>query len=115
MNILYDERLDGPVPQFDRTAIRDSLAQAIPGMTLLDREEDMRPFECDGLSVYRTLPMLVAMPDSLDQVQRLLQECHRLGVPVVTRGAGTGLSAGALTLAHEIGGEHDGTLVPWPL
>ena len=102
MNILYDERLDGPVPQFDRTAIRDSLAQAIPGMTLLDREEDMRPFECDGLSVYRTLPMLVAMPDSLDQVQQLLKECHRLGVPVVTRGAGTGLSAGALPLEHGV-------------
>src|SRR5690554_5486377 len=102
MNILYDERLDGPAPQFDRTAIRDSLVQAIPGMTLLDREEDMRPFECDGLSVYRTLPMLVAMPDSLDQVQQLLKECHRLGVPVVTRGAGTGLSAGALPLEHGV-------------
>ncbi|MCC5884451.1 MAG: glycolate oxidase subunit GlcD [Halomonas sp.] len=102
MNILYDERLDGPAPALDRATIRDSLAKAIPDMLLLHREEDMRPFECDGLSVYRTLPLLVALPDSLDQVQRLLVECHRLGVPVVTRGAGTGLSAGALPLTHGV-------------
>lgn len=71
-------------------------------MPLLEREEDMRPFECDGLSVYRTLPMLVALPGTLDEVETLLRRCHALGVPVVTRGAGTGLSAGALPLAQGV-------------
>ncbi|AMD02611.1 glycolate oxidase subunit GlcD [Halomonas chromatireducens] len=102
MNILYDERLDGAAPQLDKTAIRDSLAQDVPGLTLLHREEDLHPFECDGLSVYRTLPMLVALPETLAQVEQLLKTCHRLGVPVVTRGAGTGLSGGAMPLEHGV-------------
>ncbi|WP_163559407.1 glycolate oxidase subunit GlcD [Halomonas sp. NO4] len=102
MNILYDEQLDGPLPSRDRDAVRDDLTRHLPDMTLLDREEDMRPFECDGLSVYRTLPMLVALPDTLDQVRTLLARCHALGVPVVTRGAGTGLSAGCLPLEQGV-------------
>jgi len=102
MNILYDARLDGELPRRDPAAVRDDLARHLPDMTLLDREEDMRPFECDGLSVYRTLPMLVALPDTLDQVRTLLARCHALGVPVVTRGAGTGLSAGALPLEQGV-------------
>ena len=58
----------------------------------------MRPFECDGLSVYRALPLMVALPTNTGQVREILKTCHRLGVPVVTRGAGTGLSGGALPL-----------------
>ncbi|MGM0784120.1 MAG: glycolate oxidase subunit GlcD [Pseudomonadota bacterium] len=102
MNILYDERLDGPLPNRDPTEVRADLAHHLPDMTLLHREEDMRPFECDGLSVYRALPMLVALPDTLDQVRGLLARCHALGVPVVTRGAGTGLSAGSLPLEQGV-------------
>ena len=56
----------------------------------------MRPFDCDGLSAYRQLPLLVALPEDIGQVRHILRCCSRLGVPVVTRGAGTGLSGGAL-------------------
>jgi len=56
----------------------------------------MRPYECDGLSAYRQLPALVCLPESVDQVQAIMRICHELKVPVVPRGAGTGLSGGAL-------------------
>ncbi len=63
---------------------------------MLWQEEDTRPYECDGLTAYRRLPMVVALPETDEQVQRILKTCHALGVPVVPRGAGTGLSGGAL-------------------
>ncbi|GAA5179553.1 MULTISPECIES: glycolate oxidase subunit GlcD [Halomonadaceae] len=102
MNILYDARLDGALATPDKTSVLADLQQALPEMTLLHREEDLRPFECDGLSVYRVLPMLVAMPHTLEQVETLMRRCHALGVPVVTRGAGTGLSGGALPLEQGV-------------
>jgi len=102
MNILFDERLDGSLPQSDPQTTRERLRAALPGMTLLDREEDRRPFECDGLSAYRVMPMLVALPETVDQVVTLLQTCRELRVPVVTRGAGTGLSGGALPLEQGV-------------
>lgn len=77
-----------------------ALLNVIPREILLDTDEAMRPFECDGLSVYRALPLLVALPDDAGQVQAILKTCHRLNVPVVTRGAGTGLSGGALPNEH---------------
>ncbi len=72
-------------------ALRDVLA---PQMILAGREE-VTPYECDGLSAYRVLPMVVVLPETEAQVAGVLQVCHRLGVPVVARGAGTGLSGGA--------------------
>ncbi|EPC01484.1 FAD-binding protein [Litchfieldella anticariensis FP35 = DSM 16096] len=102
MNILYDAQLDGELPDNDKQQVLATLSQALPDMTLLHREEDLRPFECDGLSAYRVLPMLVALPHTLDQVETLLKTCHSLGVPVVTRGAGTGLSGGALPLEQGV-------------
>jgi glycolate oxidase len=71
--------------------------QAIqPPLTLLHDREDVQPYECDGLSAYRRLPMVVALPETEAQVRDILRICHRLRVPVVARGAGTGLSGGAL-------------------
>ncbi len=102
MNILYDERLDGALATLDKASVLADLQQALPEMTLLHREEDLHPFECDGLSVYRVLPMLVAMPHTLEQVEILMRRCHALDVPVVTRGAGTGLSGGALPLEQGV-------------
>ncbi|AJY49610.1 FAD linked oxidase domain-containing protein [Halomonas sp. KO116] len=102
MNILFDERLDGELVQRDKSEVLSDLQQAVPDMTLLHREEDLRPFECDGLAAYRVLPMLVALPETLQQVEGLLKRCHALGVPVVTRGAGTGLSGGALPLEQGV-------------
>ncbi|WP_404414139.1 glycolate oxidase subunit GlcD [Vreelandella aquamarina] len=102
MNILYDERIDGELKSFEKSDIIADLQQSVPSLTLLHREEDLHPFECDGLAAYRVLPMLVALPETLDQVQTLLERCHALGVPVVTRGAGTGLSGGALPLERGV-------------
>ncbi|WP_417331029.1 glycolate oxidase subunit GlcD [Halomonas cupida] len=102
MNILHDARLDGELVQHDRAEVLAALSRAAPGLTLLHREEDLRPFECDGLAAYRVLPMLVALPETLDQVEALLRKCHELRVPVVTRGAGTGLSGGALPLEQGV-------------
>lgn len=102
MNILYDPALDGPLTQHDKAKVLAHLTAMLPSLTLLHREEDLHPFECDGLAAYRVMPMLVALPECVEQVAALLRECHALGVPVVTRGAGTGLSGGALPLEQGV-------------
>jgi glycolate oxidase len=73
-----------------------ALRAFLPGRAVLHEEEDTRPYECDGLTAYRQLPMVVALPETEEQVRRVLQTCATLRVPVVPRGAGTGLSGGAL-------------------
>jgi glycolate oxidase len=78
------------------SAIRDVLAQALPAAALLTAPEDTRPYECDGLAAYRQRPGAVALPESEAQVVSILRACHAAGVPVIARGAGTGLSGGAL-------------------
>jgi glycolate oxidase len=77
-------------------AVAARLRQFLPERAVLWQEEDTRPYECDGLTAYRKLPMVVALPESESQVQQVLRACHALGAPVVPRGAGTGLSGGAL-------------------
>ncbi|MDE2094967.1 MAG: FAD-binding protein [Burkholderiales bacterium] len=73
-----------------------ALAQLLPAHALLWHAEDTVPYECDGLTAYREQPLVVALPETEAQVAAVLRECHRLSVPVVARGAGTGLSGGAL-------------------
>jgi glycolate oxidase len=73
-----------------------ALRAFLPGRAVLFEEEDTRPYECDGLTAYRQLPMVVALPETEEQVRRVLQLCSSMNVPVVPRGAGTGLSGGAL-------------------
>jgi glycolate oxidase len=73
-----------------------ALAEVLPGGAILHREEDTVAYECDGLTAYRESPLVVAIPETERQVAAVLGVCHRLGVPVVARGAGTGLSGGAL-------------------
>jgi len=80
----------------------DALRAFLPAAALLFDEEDVRPYECDGLSAYRQVPMAVALPDTEEQVCRILEACHALRVPVVARGAGTGLSGGALPLGNGV-------------
>ena len=82
------------IPQQKKVAA--ALRAFLPERCVLWQEEDTRPYECDGLTAYRRLPMVVALPETDEQVQRILRTCHALGVPVVPRGAGTGLSGGAL-------------------
>ncbi len=72
--------------------------KALPAHCILTKEAELRPYECDGLSAYRKLPWLVLLPETVEQVQLILSHCHQQGVPVVARGAGTGLSGGALPL-----------------
>jgi glycolate oxidase len=92
-------------PQIDAARQRQVVAALrafMPAHAVLYREEETRPFECDGLSAYRQLPMVVALPETEEQVVRVLRACHGLGVPVVPRGAGTGLSGGALPSAEGV-------------
>jgi glycolate oxidase len=73
-----------------------ALQPLVPAHALLWTPEDTVPYECDGLTAYRERPLVVALPETEAQVQAVLRACHRLAVPVVARGAGTGLSGGAL-------------------
>ncbi len=79
-----------------RGALLHDLRQLLPEHCLLHEAEDLRPFECDGLSAYRRLPMLVALPETIAQVQAVMRFCNERRIPVIARGAGTGLSGGAL-------------------
>lgn len=73
-----------------------ALQAVLPAHALLWTDEDTTPYECDGLTAYRQRPLAVALPETEDQVQAVLRACHLLKVPVVARGAGTGLSGGAM-------------------
>ena len=79
----------------------DALSQHLPAHALLWHNEDTTPYECDGLTAYRERPMVVALPETEAQVSAVLRICHALDVHVVARGAGTGLSGGALP--HKMG------------
>ena len=85
----------------DNTVI-NLLRKRLPAQCLLYEPEDLRPYECDALSAYRRLPLIVVLPETPDQVRVVLQTCAELRVPVVARGAGTGLSGGALPLTDGI-------------
>ena len=92
-------------PREDRAARRAevvaALSPVLPAHALLWHSEETVPYECDGLTAYREKPLAVALPETEEQVAAVLRTCHRLGVPVVARGAGTGLSGGALP--HKLG------------
>ena len=78
-----------------------ALQQVVPQHALLWTPEDTTPYECDGLTAYRERPLVVVLPETYAQVQGVLKACHALNVPVVARGAGTGLSGGAMP--HKLG------------
>ena len=80
----------------DTAALASQFREFIEDSYVVLNDEAKRPFECDGLAVYKTMPRLVVMPGSTEQVQQCMRLCRRLNVPVVVRGAGTGLSGGAL-------------------
>jgi glycolate oxidase len=77
------------------------LEACLPPHALLWNPEDTTPYECDGLTAYRERPLVVALPETHAQIQAVLRTCHALDVPVVARGAGTGLSGGAMP--HRLG------------
>jgi len=100
MNTVAD-----PVAPQDTSArqreIVAALQAALPAHALLWRGEDTTPYECDGLTAYRQRPLVVALPETEAQVAAVLKACHAVGAPVVARGAGTGLSGGAMP--HPLG------------
>ena len=80
----------------------EALRAFLPESAVLFDHEDVKPYECDGLTAYRQVPMVVALPETEEQVCRILKTCRDLEVPVVARGAGTGLSGGALPLGNGV-------------
>jgi glycolate oxidase len=82
-----------------QAAVVQALLAVLPAHSLLWQREDTVPYECDGLTAYRQQPLAVALPETEAQVAAVLRICHELDAPVVARGAGTGLSGGAMPLA----------------
>ena len=89
----------GELLQARRTEVEAALLAVLPARCVLADPEQTRPYECDGLSAYRQLPMLVALPESEQQILAVMRVCRELRVPIVPRGAGTGLSGGAMPIA----------------
>ena len=92
----FDVALDPCFPPVDRARLLAALAAVLPADGLIDKTEGLRVYESDGLAAYRSLPAAVALPRDAGEVRGVLRACASLGVPVVARGAGTGLSGGAL-------------------
>jgi glycolate oxidase len=96
------------MPLFDdavlkrRSEIVAALKRIVPGEGVIDSEAGMKPYESDGLTAYRQPPMVVVLPETTAQVAAVLAFCHREGVKVVPRGAGTSLSGGALPLGDGV-------------
>ena len=78
------------------------LKKSLPKNIVLIGEENTRPFECDGLSVYKQKPMAVVLPNEVGQVKKVLEICRKNKTPIVTRGAGTGLSGGAMPIKDSV-------------
>lgn len=94
---IPDER-----PLNPQLKVIEQLRAVLPPDAVLAEEAELTPYECDGLSAFRQLPMVVVIPHNVQQVQAVMRICHAAGVPVVARGAGTGLSGGALPLADGV-------------
>src|SRR6202166_2471873 len=85
-----------------RAEIAAALREIVPGEGVIDAAEGLRAYESDGLTAYRQPPMIVVLPETTEQVSRVLKYCGSAGVKIVPRGAGTSLSGGALPLADGI-------------
>ena len=85
-----------------RSEFLSALRAIVPGEGVIGDDAELAAYECDGLTAYRQRPMIVVLPETVDQVSRVLAYCHREGLKVVPRGAGTSLSGGSLPLADGI-------------
>src|SRR5689334_9414537 len=79
-----------------------ALRAVLPPRCILADDEETRPYECDGLAAYRQMPMIVLLPENETQIIAAVNACRALGVPIVPRGAGTGLSGGAMPIANGV-------------
>jgi len=93
------ERIQHHVP---KQVLVDEFKTFLPSAAIITEPEGLKPFECDGLSAYHCLPWLVVLPETVAEVQQCVRCCWRHGVPIVARGAGTGLSGGALPLDNGV-------------
>src|SRR6266540_2573123 len=95
-----------PAPDADVLKRRDRIVRAlsriVPGEGVIATAYEMKPYESDGLTAYRQVPMVVVLPETTEQVARVLRYCHQEGIKVVPRGAGTSLSGGALPLVDGV-------------
>ena len=85
-----------------REEIVRTLRRIVPGEGVIAHEREMRPYESDGLTAYRQLPLVVVLPDTTEQVAEVLRYCRDQGIKVVPRGAGTSLSGGALPIGDGV-------------
>ena len=85
-----------------RDTIVAALRAIVPGEGVIDDPAELRPYESDGLTAYRQPPLAVVLPETVDQLCRVLRYCHDRNVKIVPRGAGTSLSGGALPLADAV-------------
>ena len=93
------------MPKIDRKVIlkKDTIVQNLKKIinpnNVLDHPDELRPFETDGLSAYKQIPLIVVFPENTEEVSKILTYCNQEKIKVVPRGAGTGLSGGSLPLA----------------
>ena len=85
-----------------RAEIVAALSAIVPGEGVVESVNEMRAFETDALTAYRQLPLVVVLPETVEQVSRVLRYCHANGIRVVPRGSGTSLSGGALPLEDAV-------------
>jgi glycolate oxidase len=102
MSSIDDDMAVENAAMLDKNTLVEKLRQILTADTVLFDEEDLRPYECDALSAYRHLPMIVVLPNTLDQVQAIMRLCYQHNVPVIARGAGTGLSGGATPMGDGV-------------
>ena len=95
-----------PEPDYETITRRDEIIATmhsiVPADCVIFEEDELRAYDCDGLMAYKQLPFIVVLPETTEQVSKILKYCHENGVKIVPRGAGTGLSGGALPLADAI-------------
>lgn len=98
--------MDMPTPNPDLLAKKPTLVTrlrtVLPHSAVIDAAEELKAYECDGLSAYRCPPLVVVLPQSTEEVSEIMKICHDMGVPVVPRGAGTSLAGGSLPTADSV-------------
>ncbi|KZY74562.1 glycolate oxidase subunit GlcD [Oleiphilus sp. HI0071] len=102
MSTEHIDELDGEIKAWRTSELHQLVSRVLPERCILSEQAQRKPYECDGLAVYRVEPGLVVLPESKEQVQDLMRCCDQHGIVVVPRGAGTGLSGGALPIVGAI-------------
>lgn len=102
MGILCDQQNEAVPQQSNCVGLLSELRRGLPNLSILDRTEDVKPYECDGLSAYRQVPRAVILPGTESELKRVMEACRQHRVPIVARGAGTGLSGGAMPHAEGV-------------